>query len=260
MTVVGGDLCVARHTALETWDVVTGQQRWSLESGHRCSITAVAVTPDDAMVVTGSTDGEVRLLDAAAGRPRGLVLRTGWPVNAVTITPDGRNALVGGHGPAVVAVGLGEPVQVLEESIKERFTAEEWAVVRRLPGIVWGYVASADGLVQQEEVVRMALATEDPLPSGTAAREFAAMLLDEHDSSWVPEPETVQEPQLARYDGDLGLARAILRRRLSDEEHADVVAVLLASARNVAAASAGFLRAKVDKDEQAALHDIEERL
>lgn len=77
MTVVGGDVCAARHTALETGDVVAGAQRWSLETGHRNAIAAVVATPDGARVVTGAVDGEVRVIDADAGRPLGLVLRTG---------------------------------------------------------------------------------------------------------------------------------------------------------------------------------------
>jgi WD40 repeat protein len=260
LAVVGGDLCAGRHTALETWDVVTGQQRWSLETGHRSAISAVAATPDGERVVTGSVDGEVRVTDAAAGRPLGLVLRTGWPVNTVALTPDGKNALVGGHGAEVFVVPLEEPLTVLEETIRGRFTDTEWAVVRRLPAIAWGYVASADGTVQQEEVVQMAPGSERHLPTGTPARAFAALLVEEADSSWNPDPGTVQAPEVARFDGDLGLARAVLRRRLSDEEHDEVVTVLIAAAREVAAQSGGLLRTKVSKEEEAALRHLEELL
>lgn len=258
--VVAGDLCVARHTALETWDVVAGQQRWSLETGHRSAIMAVAATPDGTRVVTGSADGEVRVTDADAGRPLGLVLRTGWPVNTVAMTPDGLHALVGGHGAEVVVVHLKEPIAVLEESIRDRFTAEEWAVVRRLPGIVWGFVASADGKVQAEELLQMAPGAPRQLPTGTPAREFAAMLLEEADEAFLPAAGSVQAAETARYDGDLGLARAMLRRRLSHGEHEDVVAVLIASAREVAARSTGLLRNDVSKDEEAALQAMEGRL
>lgn len=260
LAVVAGDLCVARHTALETWDVVAGQQRWSLETGHRTAIAAIAATPDGTRVVTGSADGEVRVTDTDAGRPLGLVLRTGWPVNTVAMTPDGQHALVGGHGAEVVVVDLHEPVTVLEESIRDRFTAEEWAVVRRMPGIVWGFVASADGKVQSEEALQMAPGAERHLPTGTPAREFAAVLLEEVDESFLPAAGDVQAPETARYDGDLGLARAVLRRRLSDDEHAQVVEVLIASAREVAARSTGLLRNDVSKDEEAALQAMEARL
>jgi WD40 repeat protein len=260
LAVVGGDVCAGRHTALETWDVLTGHQRWSLETGHRSPISALAATPDGERVVTGSVDGEVRVTDAAAGRPLGLVLRTGWPVDTVAVTPDGKNALVGGHGAEVFVVPLEEPLTVLEETIRDRFTDTEWAVVRRLPGIAWGYVASADGMVQQEEVIQMARGSERHLPTGTPAREFAALLVEEADSSWNPEPGTVQAPEVARFDGDLGLARAVLRRRLSDEEHDQVVTVLIAAAREVAAQSGGLLRTKVSKEEEAALRHLEELL
>lgn len=260
LAVVAGDLCGARHTALETWDVVAGQQRWSLETGHRSAIVAVAATPDGTRVVTGSADGEVRVTDADAGRPLGLVLRTGWPVTTVAITPDGQHALVGGHGAEVVVVPLKQPMTVLEESIRDRFTAEEWAVVRRMPGIVWGFVASADGKVQSEEVLQMAPGATRELPTGTPAREFAAMLLDEADEAFLPAAGSVQAAETARYDGDLGLARAMLRRRLSTREHEDVVAVLIASAREVAARSTGLLRNDVSKDEEAALQAMERRL
>jgi hypothetical protein len=260
MAVVAGDVCAARHTALETWDVVTGDQRWSLETGHRGAITAVAATPDGTRVVTGSVDGEVRVTDADAGRPLGLVLRTGWPVNTVAVTPDGQHALVGGHGAEVVVVPLKEPLTVLTETIRDRFSDDEWAILRRLPGIVWGFVASADGKVQAEEVAQMSPGAERQLPSGTPALEFAAMLLGEADRSSLPAAGSVQAPEVARYDGDLGLARGVLRRRLTSEEHRQVVEVLVASAREVAARSGGLLRSKVDKDEEAALQSMEGRL
>jgi hypothetical protein len=246
LAVVAGDVCASRHTALETGDVVTGHLRWSLETGHRAAIAAVAATPDGERVVTGSVDGEVRVTDVATGRPLGLVLRTGWPVNTVTVAPDGRNALVGGHGPEVAVVPL-EEILVLDESIRGRFTDDEWAVVRRLPGIAWGYAASADGTVQPEEAARMTPGAERHLPTGTPAREFAALLVDEADSSSIPEPGTVQAPEVARFDGDLGLARAVLRRRLNEEEHDQVVTVLVAAAREVA-------------DDEAALRHLEELL
>lgn len=259
LALVGGDVCAGRATALETWDVVTGHLRWSLETGHRTAITAVAATPDGERVVTGSVDGEVRITDTNAGRPLGLVLRTGWPVNAVAITPDGESALVAGHGGDVHVVPLAEESEAVEDSIRARFTDAEWDVVRRLPGIVSSFVAGADGKVTREEALQMHPPAEHHLPTGTAARDFGALMVAQPAIEWIVESGTLQDPAAPRYDGDFGLSRAILRRRLCDQEYREVVEVLLAAAREVAAQSRHLVGNDVSREEEEALRAMAER-
>lgn len=260
MVALGGDACVARHCALETWDVMSGHQRWSLDTGHRAAITAIAATPDAKLVITGSVDGELRVTDADAGKPLGLILRTGWPVNTLAMAPDGTSVLVGGHGGDVHIVSLEDPPTILEESVRSRFTDREWDVVRRLPGIVWGFVAGADGKVDRDEVAQMQPGAERRLPVSSPAGEAAQTLIDEADPMWIPAPGAIPDPRWARYDGDLGLARGLVRRRLSEGEHGEFADVLIASAREVAAHSHRLFRHGVSPEAEQALQAIKERL
>lgn len=260
LAVVGGDACVPRHCALETWDVMSGHQRWSLDTGHRAAITAIAARPDGKLVITGSVDGEVRVTDADAGKPLGLILRTGWPVNTLAMAPDGVSVLVGGHGGDVHIVSVEDPPTILEESVRSRFTDREWAVVRRLPGIVWGFVAGADGKVDRDEVAQMQPGAQRRLPVSSAAGEAAQALIDDADPEWIPASGATPDPDWARYDGALGLARGLLRRRLSEEEHGEFADVLLASAREVAARSHRLFRHGLSAEAEQALKAMRERL
>ncbi|TQM64261.1 AAA family ATPase [Humibacillus xanthopallidus] len=259
--VVAGDLCVARGTALETWDVMTGRLRWSLDTGHRCVITALAVLPDEALVMTASTDGEVRLVDVEAGVERGLLRRLGWSVNALAAHPDGVTVLVGGHSDTLQLVVTTDPVLEEDATLRARFTDAEWDQVRRLPGVLWSFVAAADGTVQDAEVEQFTLSNERRSALTSSAERLAARLVDEHDPATAPTASgPLPDPALVRQDDELGHCRAILRRRLDDAEYAELVAVLLGSARDVAAACGTFLRPKVSREEQAALTTLEGRL
>ncbi|HET7802081.1 MAG TPA: DUF4062 domain-containing protein [Humibacillus xanthopallidus] len=259
--VVAGDLCVARGTALELWDVMTGRLRWSLDTGHRCPVTALAVLPDEALAVTGSTDGEVRLLDVEAGVERGLLRRLGWSVNSLAAHPDGITVLVAGHSGTLQLVVTSDPVLEEDETLRARFSDAEWDQVRRLPGVLWGFVAGADGKVQDAEVERFTLSDERRRAVTTSAERLAARLVDEHDPATAPTASgPLPDPALVRQDDELGHCRAILRRRLDDVEYAELVAVLLGSARDVAAACGSFLRPKVSREEEDALATLEGRL
>jgi hypothetical protein len=261
LATVAGDLCVGRGTALEAWDVMTGRRRWSLETGHRRPVTAMVVVAGGTRVVTGSVDGEVRLVDVEAGVALGLLRRTGWAVNSIAVHPDGIRLLVAGHHPALQLLSATDPVLEEDETLRSRFTDAEWDQVRRLPGVLWGFVAAADGKVQDAEIGQLTLSGERRSAISTDAERLAARLIDEHDPATSPTAGgALPDPALIRQDDELGHCRAILRRHLDDREYAELVAVLLGSARDVAAASGSFLRPRVSREEETALTTLEGRL
>ncbi len=75
-------------------DVATGREVFP-HSGHAGQVAAVAVSPADGTVFTGSYDGTVRHWDPATGRELGLIGRF-HSVYALAVSPDGR-ALIVGH-------------------------------------------------------------------------------------------------------------------------------------------------------------------
>jgi WD40 repeat protein len=86
------------------WDVATGREAFP-QPGHVMGLSALAVSPADGTVFTGSYDGTVRQWDPAIGRELGLIARFS-SVFTLAISPDGKTALVGGHfgDPALVSV------------------------------------------------------------------------------------------------------------------------------------------------------------
>ena len=81
------------------WEVATGKQRAALR-GHTRSVVVVAFSPGGLRLVSGGLDHSVRVWDASGKTLR--VLRVGWDVNAVALSPNGRNLAVAGEdkGPA----------------------------------------------------------------------------------------------------------------------------------------------------------------
>jgi WD40 repeat protein/serine/threonine protein kinase len=80
--------------------------------GHQGPITAVAVSPDGRIILTGSRDGTARRWHAHTHRPIGEPLAHGGPVRAVAFSPDGQKLLTGGEdGTARLwDAGTGEPL------------------------------------------------------------------------------------------------------------------------------------------------------
>jgi WD40 repeat protein len=74
---------------MRVWDAATGAERRVLE-GHSGWVSAVVVSPDSRLIVSGSRDRTVRVWDAATGAEQ-LVLEghSGW-VRAVAVSPDSR--------------------------------------------------------------------------------------------------------------------------------------------------------------------------
>ena len=66
------------------------------EFAHKDWVWAVAISPDDRTVLTGSKDGTARLWDATTGAPKGAGLRHDGPVWAVACSPDGTKILTAG--------------------------------------------------------------------------------------------------------------------------------------------------------------------
>jgi WD40 repeat protein len=81
---------------------------------------AVAVSPDGALVATGSLDGTAKLWDAATGREKLTLFGHDGPVNTVAFTPDGR-FLATASADGTVSLHL-LPIDELRELARERVT------------------------------------------------------------------------------------------------------------------------------------------
>jgi WD40 repeat protein len=97
------------------WDVATGREAFP-QPGHAMGLSALAVSPVDGTVLTGSYDGTVRQWEPATGRELGLIARFN-SVFTLAIAPDGKTVLVGGQ--------FGEPALCSVQQRRE---------LRRLPG------------------------------------------------------------------------------------------------------------------------------
>ena len=63
--------------------------------GHTGDVNGVAVTPDGARIVTGSTDSTARIWDASTGAELSLLKGHTGHVNRVAVTPDGTRIVTG---------------------------------------------------------------------------------------------------------------------------------------------------------------------
>ena len=90
---------------VQVWDVQTGKHRTTL-TGHTKQVNSVAYSSDGNMIVSGSTDGTVRLWNAVIGKQITILNHTSWgnflfswlnaPVHSVAYSPDGNTVAAGG--------------------------------------------------------------------------------------------------------------------------------------------------------------------
>jgi RNA polymerase sigma factor (sigma-70 family) len=85
------------------WDVATGREVFP-QPGHAGQVNALAVSPADGTVFTGSHDGTVRHWDPATGRELGPAVRhPSSSVYGLAISPDGQTLIVmGTFGDSIV--------------------------------------------------------------------------------------------------------------------------------------------------------------
>jgi WD40 repeat protein len=86
-TVVGGEV--------RLWDATTGRSR-GRPLAHADAVTAVAVSPDGRLILTGCADRVARLWDLETGRPVGTPRQHPFPIETAAFSPDGKTVFTGG--------------------------------------------------------------------------------------------------------------------------------------------------------------------
>ena len=94
-----GRCAVSGEQELTAWDLETGRALRTF-SGHTSWVNGIALDPQGARMITGSSDGTLKVWDFETGK----LLRTlalGESVACVAVSPDGRSAVSGGWDLAV---------------------------------------------------------------------------------------------------------------------------------------------------------------
>ncbi len=92
----GKALATGGNNSIRLWDVATGRELHPCDA-HTGEVNAVAVSPDDKLIASGSwQDYTVRLWDRATGRPLHCLRGHTAYVRSVVFTPDGRTLVSGG--------------------------------------------------------------------------------------------------------------------------------------------------------------------
>ncbi|AOY79923.1 WD40 repeat domain-containing protein [Moorena producens JHB] len=81
--------------------------------GHGDSVNAVAVTPDDTMVISGSSDHTVKVWDLNTGTEIRTLTGHSAPVNSVAVTPDGTRVISGASDHTVRVWNLATGKEIL---------------------------------------------------------------------------------------------------------------------------------------------------
>ncbi|NEQ12491.1 MAG: WD40 repeat domain-containing protein [Moorea sp. SIO3E2] len=82
-------------------------------SGHGDSVNSIAVTPDDTMVISGSSDHTVKVWDVNTGAEIRTLTGHTSPVNAVAVTPDGTRVISGASDNTVRVWNLATGKEIL---------------------------------------------------------------------------------------------------------------------------------------------------
>jgi O-acetyl-ADP-ribose deacetylase (regulator of RNase III) len=99
--VVAGPGAAISVVALET-----GRSVATFEGGHTTDVLAVAVTPDDRLVVSASEGGTVRVWELDGGRLTRTIAPGVGPLWTLRLVDDGNIAIVGGREGALVVIDL----------------------------------------------------------------------------------------------------------------------------------------------------------
>jgi WD40 repeat protein len=88
-----------RKNYVRLWELATGQAVLSTEQHHQGGVIAAVWSADSTRIVTGSSAfyGEVRVWDAASGRPLTRFRGPEWGVYSVRYTPDESQLVLCGH-------------------------------------------------------------------------------------------------------------------------------------------------------------------
>jgi hypothetical protein len=130
--------------------------------------------------------------------------------------------------------------------MKERFTSEEWEMLKTLPLIAFGVVAGADGKIDQKEAAEMtkrlqsgAVGYKDPLH-----REVAAAILRSDLPTLIAAGKSVDPRSI----------KSFLQQKLTRDEYLSFMGSILIDMLAVARASGGlFTRSNVSDEESSVL-------
>ncbi|HEY7313767.1 MAG TPA: sigma-70 family RNA polymerase sigma factor, partial [Gemmataceae bacterium] len=112
-----GKAAITNNGVLQRWDLATGQAVWSntAERGHIGEVTIVKFSADGKRLVSGSTDGTVRLWDTTTGRPLRIwrAHKARRPVRVTSYIDAGVKTLdISADGRRVVSAGSDECVKL----------------------------------------------------------------------------------------------------------------------------------------------------
>jgi len=80
---------------LRIWSVKTGQ-KVSQTRAQRTSVKALAISPNERLLVSSGLDGSINFWNLVEGKYLGIALEHGNTVLALTVTPDGKTLISGG--------------------------------------------------------------------------------------------------------------------------------------------------------------------
>ncbi|KAG8704869.1 hypothetical protein FRC09_003279 [Ceratobasidium sp. 395] len=121
----GAYFALGHDTAVEIWDVRTGQPVGQPLEGHTDSVSSVAYSPDGAYIISGSNDTSIRIWNARTGQAVGQPLQghTDW-VNSVACSPNGAYIVSGSDDKTVrvwdarTGTAIGPPLEGHTSSVE----------------------------------------------------------------------------------------------------------------------------------------------